>query len=147
MTTKSEIVEHYASHNLIEKIENALKETYGDITKLDWDQISAFDQFHIRGLSATKELADRLKLTSEAHVLDIGCGLGGPARYLASTYGCNVTGIDLTPEYVETANWLTNLTDLSDKVNCQIADATTLPFDNLRFDFVWTQHVAMNIAY
>ena len=79
-------------------------------------------------------------------MLDIGAGLGGPSRYLAATYGCHVTGIDLSPSYVEAASFLAERSGLADKVDYQCGDALALPFEDKRFDIAWTQHVAMNIA-
>ena len=80
------------------------------------------------------------------HVLDIGSGLGGPARYLAHMYGCRVTGIDLTAEFVATAADLTRRTHLSDRVAFQQGSALDLPFPDASFDLAWSQNVAMNIA-
>jgi len=79
-------------------------------------------------------------------VLDLGCGLGGPSRFLASRYGCVVSGIDLTPEFVAIAAELARLTRLEDKVQYSQGDALALPFDAETFDVVWSQNVAMNIA-
>jgi ubiquinone/menaquinone biosynthesis C-methylase UbiE len=79
-------------------------------------------------------------------VLDVGSGVGGPARFLAATYGCRVTGIDLSEPFVDAARYLTRRTGQSEQVSFHAASALDLPFDGSRFDAVLLQHVAMNIA-
>lgn len=113
---------------------------------IDSRRLAPLDQFHMGGLSATAAFAERVGITSGALVLDAGSGLGGPARYLAETYGCRVEGIDLSPDYVAVARMLTSRAGLADKVAFQEGDLTRLPFEDGRFDLVWTQHVAMNVA-
>ncbi len=80
------------------------------------------------------------------HLLDIGCGLGGPARYFAERFGCRVTGIDITPGFVEAANRLTALVGLEGQVTVQQGDGQRLPYADSIFDGAYTQHVTMNIA-
>lgn len=109
-------------------------------------RLAALDQFHMGGFGATVALAGRARLSAEDVVLDAGSGLGGPARYLAETFGCTVEGIDLSPDYVAIAECLTHHAGLSDRVSFREGDLTHLPFEDSRFDLVWTQHVAMNIA-
>jgi ubiquinone/menaquinone biosynthesis C-methylase UbiE len=104
------------------------------------------DEFHVRGREATLELAQAVALTPSNRVLDVGCGLGGASRYLASAFGCQVVGIDLTPDYVETARLLAARFGLDHRVRYECADALALPFREAEFDVVWTQHAAMNIA-
>ena len=108
-------------------------------------QLAGLDQFHVGGLTATAEFAKRIEIARGSDVLDAGCGLGGPARFLAETYDCKVTGVDLTPSYVAMANHLTERAGLSDRVRCQVGDLTRLDLGDQTFDLVWTQHVAMNI--
>ncbi|WP_241148069.1 class I SAM-dependent methyltransferase [Lacinutrix jangbogonensis] len=79
------------------------------------------------------------------NVLDVGCGLGGPCRMLADEYNCKTTGIDLSTEYIRTANKLSKLVNLKTKTRCIPGDAAALPFDGNSFDVVWTRHVQMNI--
>ena len=78
-------------------------------------------------------------------MLDLGSGVGGPSRHLASTFGCHVTGLDLTDEYCQVADMLARSTGLSHLVCYQKGDALHAPFDDATFDVVWTQHAAMNI--
>ncbi len=79
-------------------------------------------------------------------VLDIGGGLGGAARFLASDYDCEVTVLDLTGEYCRIGAMLTERTGLSDRVEFKVGDALEMPFPDRSFDLVWTQHSSMNIA-
>lgn len=108
--------------------------------------LAPVDEFHIRGREATVELARRASLSPGLRVLDVGCGLGGSARYLAAEHQCQVTGIDLTQEYVNVANALADMVGLRDKVAFRQASALDMPFDDGSFDVVWTEHVQMNIA-
>lgn len=108
-------------------------------------QLSGLDQFHVMGLKATEQLAQSAGIESGAIVLDAGSGLGGPSRYLASTYGCHVIGVDLSPSFVTVAELLAKRTGLHALVSYQTGDLLTLPFPDSSFDVVWTQHVVMNI--
>ncbi len=110
------------------------------------DNLAPADEFHIRGLAATQEMAARLNLTPATRVLDVGSGLGGPARWLAQTYGCHVTGIDLTAAFCAAAEALTARLGLTDWVTFRHGSALEMPFEDGSFDVAWTQHAAMNIA-
>ena len=85
-------------------------------------------------------------LTGAERVLDVGAGIGGPSRFLASRYGCRVTGIDLTAEFCRVAEMLTRRTGLTDKVSYRQGNALDLPVEDMSFDVVWSQNAAMNIA-
>jgi SAM-dependent methyltransferase len=104
------------------------------------------DEFHVRGLEVSKELANHAGLEKGMKILDIGCGIGGPCRLLADEYGCITTGIDLTEEFIRTATLLSDLVGLKERTHFIQADALQLPFDDNSFDITWTQHVQMNIA-
>jgi SAM-dependent methyltransferase len=108
-------------------------------------QLAPLDQFHTRGILATAELATAAGLNPSTRVLDLGCGVGGPTRYLAATFGCQVTGVDLSPGFIDAARYLTVRCGLSDRVTFQVGDAVHLPFEEAAFDTVFLQHVAMNI--
>lgn len=141
------VANHYSSHSdLADAIAGRLRESGKDIAALTTADLGAIDEFHIRGRKATLELAAGLGLTASSRVLDLGSGLGGPARTLAETYGCHVTGIDLTPAFCAAAMALSAWVGLADKVEFQIGDATRLPFADASFDAAMTIHVAMNIA-
>src|SRR5207249_2366839 len=104
------------------------------------------DEFHIRGKEATLELARLAALAPADHVLDVGGGLGGPARTLASTVGCAVTVLDLTEEYCRVGEMLTARTGLGQRVRFEHGSALAMPFAAASFDVVWTQHSSMNVA-
>ena len=109
------------------------------------EQLAGIDQFHVRGLAATVELADLTQLSSAGKVLDAGSGFGGGARYLAKRFGCSVTGVDLAPAYVAIAELLSQRSGLSELSRFQVGDLTDLQFPDAAFDHIWTQHVVMNI--
>jgi ubiquinone/menaquinone biosynthesis C-methylase UbiE len=137
---------HYAPDNLEAAVLNALVAAGKDPDKLVLEDLAAIDEFHIRGRKATTDLADRLKLDASRKVLDVGCGLGGAARYLAAEYGCCVTGLDITEAYCHVAAMLTKRLGLTDRVSYRHGDALSMPFTDASFDVVWTQHAVMNIA-
>ncbi len=141
------VASHYAgAGRLAEAIADSLHKAGKDVTRLKATDLATVDEFHIRGRKATLELAQALNLTQASHVLDIGSGLGGPARAIAESYGCSVTGIDLTPDFCEAAAILSGWVGLADRVSFRQGDATSLPFDDDTFDAATTIHVAMNIA-
>jgi ubiquinone/menaquinone biosynthesis C-methylase UbiE len=139
-------MEHYGTDSLLNRVDEALRRAGLGEGIVNWTDLVPLDQFHVRGLAATKELAGSLKIRAGARLLDVGCGLGGPARFLAATYDCRVVGIDLSQPFVDVAAMLTRRCGLADRVECQQADALELPFDDASFQYAWTQHVAMNIS-
>lgn len=140
------IQEHYNAPDIRGRVENALQAAGLDFQPLEWAQLAPLDQFHVGGLAATQEMARALNLQHGAHVLDVGSGLGGPARCLAAAHGCQVTGIDLSESFVEVARMLTERCALTERVSFVQGDALAMPFPDESFDAAWTQHVAMNIA-
>jgi len=143
MAIKSPVENHYHREGLYNIILQQLREAGIDnVTRKD---LTGVDEFHVRGAAVSLELAKEAGFDSNSKVLDIGCGLGGPARMIADEFKCHVTGIDITEEYIETARQLTSLVKLEEKINFLQADALHLPFADAGFDFVWTQHVQMNI--
>lgn len=143
--TTTKVREHYSGAGLIDRIAPALSTIAPKGQMLTVAQLAPLDQFHTRGILATAELAVSAGLEPSTLVLDLGCGIGGPARYLASTFGCQVTGIDLSPGFVDAATYLTARCGLSDRVTFQTGDALHSPFDDAAFNAVFLQHVAMNI--
>jgi len=137
---------HYGRGGLTDRLLAALATAGKDIDHLTIDDLAPLDEFHSRRRRATEELARMLAPAPSDHVVDVGSGLGGPARYLAATYGCRVSGVDLTAEFVETAIELTRRTGLQDRVDFRQGSGLALPFPEGCFDLAWTQNVAMNIA-
>src|ERR1700726_3135544 len=137
--------DHYRATGLTERLKAALAALGPEDQQLTPQQLGALDQFHTRGLAATAELAKLAGITADMSVLDVGSGVGGPARFLAATYGCRVTGVDLSEPFVDAARYLTERTGLSDKVSFEAGSALELPFGASRFDAALLQHVAMNI--
>ncbi len=146
MTQTTLLKRHYATDGLIARLDKTLQESGLTGERIDWDKLIPIDQFHSRGLLATRELAEALGIVAGKSVLDVGSGFGGPARFLAAEFGCQVTGIELTEEYVEIANILTQKTGLSNLIRFVSGDALSMPFDAESFDYAWSQHVSMNIA-
>ncbi len=136
---------HYGSNDLSARILNALEKAGKDTDNLKRDDISTFEEFHIGGRGETRQLASESGLAKGMKVLDIGSGIGGPARTLASEFGCSVTGLDITEEFCLAAEMLTKKVDLSDSVRFVQGSALRIPFGDNKFDAVWMQHAAMNI--
>ncbi len=142
---EQEVVQHYSHGSLEAAILAGLKAMGRDRATVTPEDLAGIDEFHIGGHEATADVADRLDLAAGGSVLDIGSGLGGSARFFARRYGCRVTGIDLTPEYVEVATALTQLVGLSDQIEFRVASALDLPFADQSFDRATLLHVGMNI--
>ncbi len=141
-----DVRDHYRAAGLTERLKTALTALGPEEQRLTPQQLGVVDQFHTRGLTATAELATLSGITADMSVLDVGSGVGGPARFLAATYGCQVTGVDLSESFVDAARYLTARTGQSCQVSFQTASALELPFDDSCFDIVLLQHVAMNIS-
>lgn len=137
--------DHYRATGLTERLKTVLAALGPEDQVLKPEQLAQLDQFHTRGLPATAELAKLAGITADMMVLDVGSGVGGPARYLAATCGCQVTGVDLSTPFVDASRYLTERTGQSDQVTFEVGSALELPFENTRFDVVLLQHVAMNI--
>jgi ubiquinone/menaquinone biosynthesis C-methylase UbiE len=140
-----DVARHYGKDGLLDRILGALREAGKDLDRLTIDDLAPLDEFHSRRRKATEELARMLAPTASDHVLDIGSGIGGPSRYLATSYGCRVSGVDLTPEFVATAEALTDRLGLAERVDYRQGSALALPFPDASFDLAWSQNVAMNI--
>jgi sarcosine/dimethylglycine N-methyltransferase len=144
--TLDPVADHYAAVGLTGRLKSALTMFGPEDQPLTVSQLSSLDQFHTRGLPATAELAELAGTAPGMSVLDIGSGIGGPARFIAEKYGCLVTGVDLSESFVEAAEYLTKRTGQSASVSFRAGSALGLPFENRSFDIVLLQHVAMNIA-
>src|SRR5262249_27040557 len=140
------VAEHYTRRALGDVILAALKAAGKDVEHLSPDDLAPGDEFHSGGRKATVRLAQLAQIDGSNRVLDVGCGIGGPSRYLASNFGCQVTGLDFTAEFIALAAMLAQRTRLADKVSYRQGDALDLAFADASFDLVWSQNAAMNIA-
>lgn len=139
------VARHYGISDIGKRVLDALSAEGVDIDNLTVEKLAAVDQFHTRGLAATRDQLDLVTPTADMRVLDVGCGVGGPARHLAANFGCHVTGIDLTQEFIDVARMLTTRCRLEHLVEFRQANALDLPFPDGTFDLVWCQNVSMNI--
>lgn len=136
---------HYDRAGLTEAILAGLRSAGKNPDHFDYDDLSAVDHFHTLGKEATASLAQLVDPSPGTRVLDVGGGLGGPARMLAAEFGCDVTVVDLTAGFCRLGELLTERAGLSARVRFREGDALSLPFDDASFDLVWTQHCTMNI--
>ena len=136
----------YGSVRLAERLLKSLQDVGYDLSRLSAADLMTFDELHVMGRQATVELGRLAGLTDAMRVLDIGSGLGGSARTLAAEFGCHVTGVDLSAEFVEAARVLSEQVGLAERVDFRHGDALNLPFEGNRFDAVLMIHVTMNIA-
>jgi SAM-dependent methyltransferase len=146
MTDANAIADHWGRGDIYGLIVSALDKMSKPLAGLTVEDLAPVDHFHARGLVATVELADRLPIQAGQRILDIGCGLGGPARYLAKRFQCNVSGLDITAPFVEAANKLTALLRMEQRVAIEHGDGQRLPYPDSHFDGAYTQHVTMNVA-
>ena len=137
---------HYRATGLVERLKDALAPLGPETRQLAPGQLAALDQFHTRGIAATADIASLAGITAGMSVLDVGSGIGGPARFVAATHGCRVTGIDLSAPFVDAARYLTGRTGQDGQVSFMTASALDLPFGDGGFDIALLLHVAMNIA-
>ena len=146
MAERTEDVQaHWTRSGVLARIDAALTELGQDPQNLNPEILATLEHLHSGGFATTRDQAKRVSITDESRVLDVGCGIGGPARYLAHTYGCRVDGIDLTSELVETGRVLTERCKLADRVVLQVGNALELPYPDQTFDVGWCQNVTMNI--
>ncbi len=146
MTDEAAVGAHYTRGNLFATIAAAMTAAGKDMAHLAVADLAPLDHFHGRGAVATAELAAGLEIDAGQHLLDIGCGIGGPARYMAAQFGCHVTGIDLTEEFCDVARRLNALVGLEGHVSIEQASALALSFGDAVFDGAYSQNVSMNIA-
>lgn len=136
---------YYSPNDLYNKIIDGLNEIGRDLSRVTLDDLQPVDEFHIRGNVATKELITLSNFTPDMHILDVGCGVGGSTRRLSHETGCSVTGIDLSDEYIDAAERLTQLLNMQEQVKFHAASALELPFDDNTFDGAWSIQMNMNV--
>ena len=146
MPKPNPVAHHYGSGGIADRILGALREVNGPDAPVTPEALAPIDHFHGRGVLATGELAALLKPQPGEHLLDIGSGIGGPARWIAAKSGVHVTGVDLTPEFCEAARALNAACGMADRVTIVEGSALDLPVPDAAFDRAYSQNVAMNIA-
>jgi len=145
MPTQQDISTHYTHGNLVAAIRSGVESLGKTIDSVTVDDLGPVDEFHTGGRQASEHFIDQLGFTPDMHILDIGCGLGGPARFVASRYRCRVDGIDLTPEYIETGRVICGWVGLDDRISLHQGSALSMPFADGAFDGAYMLHVGMNI--
>ncbi len=146
MSGPDAVTAHYARERIAERILAALRAEHGAEVAVTPETLAPLDHFHGRGVAATAELLAVLDPKPGERLLDIGGGIGGPARWIAARTGCHVTGVDLTPEFCAAAVALNAATGLAEKVRILTGSATDLPLPDAEFDRAYSQNVVMNIA-
>lgn len=146
MTSEAKVAGHYTRGGLEETILQAIVRMGLDPDRLRAIDLATADEFHVGGLDATRELAAQMELRPGLRILDVGSGIGGPARYFAAEHQCNVTGVDLTDEFVQVAKSLTRRTKLDHLAEFVQSSALKLVFQSETFDRAYMIHVGMNIA-
>ena len=146
MNDSENLESHYTHGDLLAALEAGISALGKTTNSISVDDLAPADEFHIGGRQASIDFLDQLGLDSGQHVLDVGCGLGGPARFTATRYGCNVTGIDLTEEFVTTGNVLNRWLSLDSRVSLDHGSATDMTYPPDSFDAAYMLHVGMNIA-
>ena len=136
---------YYSPNNLYNKIIEGLDTLGKDLSSITLDDLQPVDEFHIRGDVATKELIKLAAFTPDMRILDVGCGVGGSTRRLSHETGCRVTGIDLSDEYIDAAERLTQLLNMRERVTFHAASALELPFEENTFDGAWSIQMNMNV--
>lgn len=145
MDVEQAVAQHYAHGSLEEEILNALVAAGKDLNHLKPKDLIPVDEFHVGGRLATTAFAEQFCARADMHLLDLGCGLGGAARYFAEQHGCQVSGIDLSEEYVNVANALAARVGLDDRVSFEVGSALALPYAPASFDGAYMFHVGMNV--
>lgn len=145
-TALPNVADHYAHSRLVAAIRDGLAQLGKTEDTVTGEDLAPVDEFHIGGRATTSDVARQLALTANDRVLDVGCGLGGAARQIAGEYGCHVSGIDLTHDYVEAGNVLSGWLKLGQRVHLQQGNALALPFADGAFTAAYMLHVGMNIA-
>ncbi len=146
MPDSTVVAKHYTHGSLVDAISQGIQAIGKTTDTVEIDDLGPVDEFHIGGRIATESFLSQLDIDSTHHVLDVGCGLGGASRFAANKYGCRVTGVDLTQEYVDTGNVICRWLGLDDKINLELEDATQLPHPDETFQRAYMLHVGMNIA-
>lgn len=128
------------------EIQSALDKEGKSWSQITLEDLAALDELHIGGKAATRALANRSNLSPGSLILDIGSGLGGPARTLATEVGHTVVGLDIIESFCRLSRKLTDAVDLPESINFVCGNGLELPFAEETFDGIWSQHCSMNIS-
>ena len=140
------VAQHYGNDGIVSRIVSALADAGFDTNDLEPNVFAGADEFHIGGRKGSEYVAKALDIKPSQRLLDIGSGIGGPARFIANTLDVTVEGIDLTPEFVEAAVEITEMVGMTEQVSFQVGSATSIPFEDDTFDASTMLHVGMNIS-
>ncbi len=140
------VAQHYGNDGIVSRIVSALADAGFDTNDLEPNVFAGADEFHIGGRKGSEYVAKALDIESGQRLLDIGSGIGGPARFIANTLDVTVEGIDLTPEFVEAAVEITEMVGMTEQVSFEVGSATSIPFEDDTFDASTMLHVGMNIS-
>jgi MPBQ/MSBQ methyltransferase len=146
MDAEETVRAHYGGDDLEVRVFDALREAGVDVDHLKVEDLSGLDQLHAGGVASTEHLLNVIGVTAATRLLDVGAGIGGPARLAAVRTGCRVTGIDLSPDFVNVARSITARVGLADQVTFDVGSATEMPYDDGAFDRAMLNHVGMNIS-
>ncbi len=146
MPDANAVAKHYTHGSLVAALRQGISRLGKTTDSVTLEDLQSVDEFHIGGHIATERFLDQLDIDPSHHTLDVGCGLGGASRFAAARYGCRVTGVDLTHEYVEAGNIICSWLGFDDRVNLELQDATRLSCSDDTFDRAYMLHVGMNIS-
>ena len=136
---------HYARRDLQASIEAGLDALDLSPETVAVDDLAQVDEFHIGGRAATEAFMAHLPIKKDERWLDIGCGLGGAARFAASNYGCRIMGLDITPDYIDVGTTLCDWVGLGGAITLELGSALRIPHTAEHFDGAYMLHVGMNI--
>jgi MPBQ/MSBQ methyltransferase len=144
MDVRELVTAHYSGKGLTGALLQALADAGVETDRLGPADLFPLDQLHAGGAAATKQVLDRLGIGPGLRLLDVGCGIGGTSR-MAAMAGAEVTGIDLTPDFIDAATGLTELVGLADRVDFLLTPGESVPLDDASVDAAVMVHVGMNI--
>ena len=145
MVNEKDVAEQYLHGDLLNSIQVSIAKLGKTPDSITIEDLAPVDEFHIGGRMATANLIEQLDITEQGHILDVGCGLGGAARFVADKYNIQVTGIDLVHEYIETGKVLCTWVNLNNRITLEHGSALSMPFQDDSFDGGFMLHVGMNI--
>ena len=139
------VSDHYTHGELLGAIRASISKLGKTIDSITIEDLAPVDEFHVGGRLATDNLLDQLNFSEPDQILDVGCGLGGASRYIANRYNNRVTGIDLTREYIDVGNEISDWVGLDKQVSLYQGSALAMPFEDETFEGAIMLHVGMNI--